>query len=68
MQRSATDAERGASMGIWTFALGFGPVGHLLVGAAAGRFGAIPTQVAFGTLLMVLMGALAFYPRIRTLR
>jgi hypothetical protein len=68
MQRSAKDAERGASMGIWTFALGFGPVGHLAVGAAAGRFGAVPTQVAFGLLLMILMSALAVHPRIRSLR
>jgi MFS family permease len=68
MQRSATDAERGASMGIWTFALGFGPVGHVVVGAAAGRFGAVTAQLAFGALLVVLMTALAFNPRIRALR
>ena len=54
-------------MGIWTFALGFGPIGHLIAGAAAGRFGAVPTQVVFGVALVVMSGLLALQPLIRNL-
>jgi MFS family permease len=40
IQRSVDDAERGAAMGIWFFAIGFGPFGHLALGAAASAVGA----------------------------
>ena len=35
LQQSVDDAERGSAMGIWFFAIGFGPLGHLGIGAAA---------------------------------
>ena len=47
MQRATADAERGAAMGLWTFAIGCGPFGHLAIGALAGRFGVVPTQLLF---------------------
>ncbi len=67
MQRATSDAERGAAMGIWTFAVGFGPIGHLVAGAMAGHIGAVATQVLFGATLMIAAGALAFQPLIRAL-
>ena len=68
MQRATSDTERGAAMGIWACAVGFGPIGHLAAGAAAGRIGAVATQVLFGTTLLVLASLLAFHPLIRGLR
>jgi len=67
MQRATTDAERGAAMGIWAFAIGFGPLGHLAAGAAAGRFGAVPTQVVFGLALVGMASLLVLQPLIRDL-
>ena len=67
MQRATTDAERGAAMGIWAFAIGFGPAGHLIAGAAAGRFGAVPTQVVFGLALAGMSVLLVLQPLIRDL-
>ncbi len=67
MQRATSDAERGAAMGIWAFAVGFGPIGHLAAGAAAGQFGAVATQVAFGLALLGMSLALSFHPLIRAL-
>jgi hypothetical protein len=68
IQRSATDAERGAAMGIWAFGVGFGPLGHLAAGAAAGRFGAVATQALFGLALAGLSLLLMTRPRLRDLR
>ncbi len=48
MQRSVTDAERGAAVGVWAFALGFGPLGYVVAGAMAARYGPVPTQLLFG--------------------
>ena len=55
-------------MGLWVFALGVGPVGHVAIGAAAGRIGPVPTQLIFGAILALLVAALAFHPRMRALR
>jgi MFS family permease len=68
MQHSADDAERGAAMGIWAFAVGFGPAGHLAAGALAGRYGPVVTQVAFGIALGGLMLLLMTRPRLRHAR
>ncbi|MDP1854421.1 MAG: MFS transporter, partial [Candidatus Omnitrophota bacterium] len=68
MQRATPDAERGAAMGLWTFAIGCGPIGHLAIGALAGAFGAVATQLVFGGLLVAFSLAMLFVPRIRELR
>jgi predicted MFS family arabinose efflux permease len=68
MQRATADAERGAAMGLWTFAVGCGPFGHLAIGALAGRFGVVQTQLLFGGLLVAFSVAMLFLPRIRALR
>lgn len=68
MQRSTEDSERGAAMGIWTFAVGWGPVGHLAVGLAAARVGAPLTQLVAGGVLLLLAVGLSFNRALRTLR
>jgi MFS family permease len=68
MQRATADAERGAAMGLWTFAIGCGPIGHLAIGALAREVGIVPTQLLFGGLLLAFATAMLFVPRVRTLR
>jgi MFS family permease len=54
LQQSVDDSERGSAMGIWFFAIGFGPLGHLAIGAAANAIGA-PTALAISGSLLVLL-------------
>jgi hypothetical protein len=68
MQRATAEAERGAAMGLWTFAIGCGPIGHLAIGATAGRMGPVVTQLIFGGLLIAFAVAMWFVPRLRALR
>jgi len=68
MQRATTDAERGAAMGIWTFAVGGGPAGYLAIGALAGAFGPVATQVLFGALTVATGVWMLLVPRIRAAR
>jgi Major Facilitator Superfamily. len=68
MQRSTEDRERGAAVGVWTFSVGWGPIGHLAVGIAAARVGAPLTQLVAGGVLLVLAIGLSFNRALRTLR
>lgn len=68
LQRAVTDAERGAAMGIWAFGLGFGPLGYVVAGAMAGRYGPVPTQVLFGLALAGVSALLMTRARLRDLR
>ena len=68
LQRNADERERGAAMGIWVFAVGFGPVGHLTLGAAAEAFGAPRTQLVSGALLALVGVFLALNVRLRRTR
>ena len=40
MQLNVPNEQRGSAMGSWVFSIGTGPVGHVGIGSAAGRFGA----------------------------
>lgn len=51
VQRNVDDAERGSAMGIWFFAIGFGPLGLVGLGAAASAFGAPVALAISGALL-----------------
>jgi len=53
VQRNVDDAERGSAMGIWFFAIGFGPLGLVGLGAAATAFGAPAALAVSGVLLAV---------------
>jgi predicted MFS family arabinose efflux permease len=54
VQKSVDDDERGAAMGIWFFAIGFGPFGHLGIGALAGVVGGPVALTITGGLLAAL--------------
>lgn len=56
IQRSVEDDERGSAMGVWYFAIGFGPLGHLGLGAAAVALGA-PVALAISGSLLALTAA-----------
>ena len=68
MQRNADEHERGAAMGLWVFSIGFGPVGHLTLGAAATAFGAPPVQAVSGLLLTLVAGLMALHGPLRRAR
>ena len=51
VQRNVDDTERGSAMGIWFFAIGFGPLGLVGLGAAATAFGAPAALAISGVLL-----------------
>jgi len=68
MQRNADEHERGAAMGLWVFSIGFGPVGHLALGAAASIAGAPHTQAASGVLLFLVAGLMALNAPLRRAR
>src|SRR5204863_9526651 len=68
MQRNAGEHERGAAMGLWVFSVGFGPVGHLTLGAGATAFGAPATMTVSGGLLLAVGLLLALNRRLRSAR
>ena len=67
IQQAVEDSERGAAMGIWFFAIGFGPFGHLGLGAAANVIGAPLALVIDGAILAGLAVALVSVRSIRRL-
>jgi MFS family permease len=68
IQRNADERERGAAMGLWVFSVGFGPVGHLTLGAAASVFGAPATQTVSGLMLVLVAGLMASNQALRRAR
>ena len=68
LQRNAHERERGAAMGLWVFSVGFGPVGHLTLGAAASAFGAPVTQAVSGLLLTLVAMTMASVGPLRRAR
>lgn len=68
IQRNADERERGAAMGLWVFSVGFGPVGHLTLGAAASVFGAPAAQAVSGLLLVLAAGLMASHGALRRAR
>jgi predicted MFS family arabinose efflux permease len=68
LQRYADERERGAAMGLWVFSVGFGPVGHLTLGAAASAFGAPVTQAVSGLLLALVAATMATNRSLRRAR
>jgi MFS family permease len=68
LQRNVDDGERGAAMGIWFFAIGFGPIGHLAMGAGAATAGAPLALGISGATLVVAMVGVTFFTTTRTIR
>jgi MFS family permease len=59
LQRNVDDAERGSAAGIWFFAIGFGPLGLVGLGAAANALGAPLALAISGVLLLAFAVALS---------
>lgn len=59
IQGGVGDHERGTAMGIWFFGIGFGPFGHLGLGAAASVVGAPFALLVDGAILAAIAIALA---------
>ena len=68
IQRNADERERGAAMGLWVFSIGFGPVGHLALGAAASVTNAPLTQAVSGVLLIVTAAVMSLSRALRNAR
>ena len=68
MQENVPDDQRGRAMGAWTLSIGVAPVGHLSIGALAGRIGAPASLFASGAALAAsTLCAAAALPQIRRL-
>ena len=68
MQENVPDDQRGRAMGAWTLSIGVAPVGHLSIGALAGRIGAPASLFASGAALAAsTLCAAAALPKIRRL-
>jgi MFS family permease len=68
IQQSVDDHERGAAMGIWFFGIGFGPFGHLALGAAASLVGAPVVLLVDGAALALIAVGLTTVRTIRRLK
>ena len=60
VQQHVPDDERGAAVGIWFFAIGFGPVGHLGLGALASVAGVTPAMALSGLALVAVAATAAW--------
>jgi MFS family permease len=60
VQQHVPDHERGAAVGIWFFAIGFGPAGHLGLGALASVAGVTPAMALSGLALVAVAGIAAW--------
>ena len=68
MQENVPDDQRGRAMGAWTLSIGVAPVGHLSIGALAGRIGAPAALFASGAALAAsTLCAASALPKIRRL-
>ena len=67
IQRGVEGHERGSAMGVWFFAIGFGPIGHLAIGAAAFAVGAPLALAVSGASLALAAVALSSVKAIRRL-
>jgi len=68
LQANVPDRFRGRAIGGWVFTIGFGWIGHLMLGAAAQQIGVQWTLAASGSLVLVVgFAACAFSPRLRRL-
>jgi hypothetical protein len=67
LQQSVDGRQRGAAMGTWVFSIGFGPVGHLALGALAAGLGAPPALALFGATLAFSVALLSRASALRRL-
>jgi MFS family permease len=67
LQRNVDDDERGSAVGIWFFAIGFGPLGLVGLGAAANAIGAPAALAISGAVLALFAIVLSRFQAIREL-
>jgi MFS family permease len=66
LQLNVNDEQRGRAMGVWMMSIGFGPVGHLTVGAVAAALSAPITLTINGSAIIVtFLFMLLFVPQVR---
>lgn len=65
LQRGVADSERGAVVGVWNLARGFGPLGQFEIGALAAIVGTASAQALHG--VMFMLTTLALFIAYRTL-
>lgn len=63
LQYSVPDEERGASVGVWNLSRGFGPLGHLEVGALAGAIGASAALTINGGWIVIIIAMIVLVYR-----
>jgi MFS family permease len=68
IQRNADERERGTAMGVWVFSVGFGPIGHLTLGAAASTVGAPIAQAVSGLSLVLVAALMSLHAPLRRAR
>ncbi|MFC2034073.1 MFS transporter [Chloroflexota bacterium] len=66
LQLNVNDKQRGRAMGIWMMSIGFGPIGHLAIGAVAAAFSA---QIAYtingGAIILIFLLLFVLFPKLR---
>ena len=66
LQLNVADEQRGRVMGIWMTSIGFGPVGHIMIGTVTALLGAQLAVSINGILMIAIFFLLiAFVPRLR---
>lgn len=60
LQRGVADSERGAVVGVWNLARGFGPLGQFEIGALAAILGTAAAQALHGAAFMLITLCLFF--------
>ena len=59
LQLNVNENQRGRAMGIWQLSIGFGPIGHLAIGAIADSLSPPIALVINGSILIVISIILA---------
>ncbi|MFC1957646.1 MFS transporter [Chloroflexota bacterium] len=66
LQLNVTEEQRGRAMGIWQLSIGFGPVGHMIIGTIAALFSAQLAVSINGIAIVAVFFILAvFVPKLR---
>ena len=53
LQLNVAEQQRGRAMGIWQLSIGFGPVGHVMLGFMAASFGPFVALTINGILIII---------------
>jgi len=67
LQLNVADKQRGRAIGVWMLSIGFGPVGHLVIGAISTLMGA-PVAISINgiAIVAIIFALVVFMPRLRS--